>query len=211
MGATASASSGRDNAQIRRMAGISGGGQRELNVAVRFRLGSAVRAAGAAGLGAGAQRLVDDGLDGTRASSTLGAATEASVNLLGGSGEILRSVHGITDVVIAKHVTGTDNHKTGGPSVMLGHFDIEGRAWMQKEKPAFEAIPNWPRTDWNGSKQAVLIQRNIATAMSVAPTAAIATTISAAAITAGSAGRIGGAGAGSVAAKPAENTRDITA
>jgi hypothetical protein len=81
-----------------------------------------MRATGAAGLGAGAQRLVDDGLDGTRASSALGAATEASVNLLGVSGQILRSAHGITDVVIAKHVTGTDNHKMGGPSVMLGHF-----------------------------------------------------------------------------------------
>ena len=185
MGATASATSGRDNAQIRRMAGFSGGSQRELNVVVRFRRNAAVRAAGAAGLGAGAQRLVDDGLDGSRASSALGAATEASVNLLGVSGEIFRIVHGITDVVIAKHVTGTDNHKMGGPSVMLGHFDIEGRAWMQKEKPAFEAIPNWPRIDWNGSKQAALIQRNIATATSVAPAAAIATTVSSGTITAG--------------------------
>jgi hypothetical protein len=119
------------------MAGFSGGSQRELGVVVRFHLDSAVRAAGAAGLGAGAQRLVDDGLDRARASTALGAATEASVNLLGVSGEIFRSVHGITDVVIAKHVTGTDNHKTSGPSVMRRHLDIEGRARMQKENPAF--------------------------------------------------------------------------
>jgi hypothetical protein len=119
------------------MAGFSGGSERELGVAVWFRLEAAVRATGAAGLGAGAQRLVDNGLDGARASSTLGAAAEASVNLLGVSGKIFRSVHGITDVVIAKHVTGTDNHRTGGPSVMRRHFDIEGRVPMQKEKPAF--------------------------------------------------------------------------
>jgi hypothetical protein len=136
-GATASARSRRDNAQIRQTAGFSGGSQRELGVAVRFRLDAAVRATGAAGLGAGAERLIDNGLDGARASSTLGAAAEASVNLLGVSGEILRSVHGTTDVVIAKHVTGTDNHKTSGPSMMRRHFDIERRAWMQKEKTAF--------------------------------------------------------------------------
>ena len=33
--------------------------------------------------------------------------------------------------------------KTAGPSVMLGFIDIEGRAPMQKEKPQFEAIPNY--------------------------------------------------------------------
>jgi hypothetical protein len=44
---------------------------------------TAVRAAGAAFLGAGAKRFVDDGLDGARAAAAFGAAAEATVNLLG--------------------------------------------------------------------------------------------------------------------------------
>jgi hypothetical protein len=33
--------------------------------------------------------------------------------------------------------------KAAGPSVMLALFDIEGHDRMQKEKPQFEAIPNY--------------------------------------------------------------------
>jgi hypothetical protein len=29
------------------------------------------------------------------------------------------------------------------PMVMRGITDIEEMGWMQKEKPSFEAIPNW--------------------------------------------------------------------
>jgi hypothetical protein len=32
--------------------------------------------------------------------------------------------------------------KPASPSVMLGLTDIEGRRWMQKEKPSFQSIPN---------------------------------------------------------------------
>ena len=70
----------------------------------------AVRTAGAAGLGAGAQRLVDDGLDGTRAAAAFGAAAETAVNLLGVTGKLLRTLDGTTDIVVAKHVAGTDDH-----------------------------------------------------------------------------------------------------
>ena len=70
----------------------------------------AVRTAGAAGLGASAERLIDDGLDGARATAALGAATEATVNLLGVAGKVLRTFDGSTDVAVAKHVAGTDNH-----------------------------------------------------------------------------------------------------
>ena len=70
----------------------------------------AVRTAGAAGLGAGAQRLVDDGLDGARATAALGAAAETTVNLLGVTGKMLRTLDGTADIVVAKHVTGTDDH-----------------------------------------------------------------------------------------------------
>ena len=70
----------------------------------------AVRTAGTAGLGAGAQRLVDDGLDGARAAAALRAATEAAVELLGIAGKLLRTLDGTADVAVAKHVAGTDDH-----------------------------------------------------------------------------------------------------
>ena len=57
-------------------------------VLMRSRL--AVRAAGAAGLGASAQGLVNDGLDGARAPAAFGAAAEAAVDLLGIAGKVLR-------------------------------------------------------------------------------------------------------------------------
>jgi len=70
----------------------------------------AVRATGTAGLGAGAQRLIDDGLDGARATATLGAATEAPIELLGIAGKVLRTLDDTADVMVAKHVAGTDDH-----------------------------------------------------------------------------------------------------
>ena len=105
----------------------------------------AVRTAGAAGLGTSAQRLVDDGLDSARATATLGAASETTVNLLGVAGQMLRTLDGTADIVVAKHVTGTDDHLSGEPSgasVMRRPSNIEGRSEMQKEKRCFEAIPN---------------------------------------------------------------------
>ena len=77
---------------------------------VRNRL-AAVRASGAAGLGAGTKGVVDDGLDGTRASATLGAAAETAVDLLGVARKVLRSVDGATDIVVAEDVAGTNNHE----------------------------------------------------------------------------------------------------
>jgi len=51
---------------------------------------AAVRASGAAGLGARAQRLLDDGLQGTRTAAALGAAAETAVDLSGVAGKFLR-------------------------------------------------------------------------------------------------------------------------
>jgi len=76
----------------------------------------AVRATGTTGLGAGAERLIDDGLDGARATAALGAATETTVELLGVAGKVLRTLDDTADIVIAKHVAGTDNHKNGRPN-----------------------------------------------------------------------------------------------
>ena len=77
---------------------------------VRNRL-AAVRAPGAAGLGAGTEGVINDGLDGTRASATLGAAAETAVDLLGIARELFRRVDSVTDIVVAEDVAGTNNHE----------------------------------------------------------------------------------------------------
>jgi hypothetical protein len=73
---------------------------------------TAVRAAGAAFLGAGAERFVDDGLDGARAPAAFGAAAEATVNLFGIPRQVRGCTYGTTDIVVAQDVAGTDNHET---------------------------------------------------------------------------------------------------
>jgi hypothetical protein len=97
--------------------GTSGGRQREPDMNRRLRLGRclAVRASGAAGLGAGAERLIDDGLDGARASAALGAAAEASIDLLGIAGKVLGGADGAANIVVAEDVAGTNDHKNGEP------------------------------------------------------------------------------------------------
>ena len=69
---------------------VSGGFECQRVFDVLMRGGLAVRAAGAAGLGASPQRLINDGLDGARASAAFGAAAETSVDLLGTAGKVLR-------------------------------------------------------------------------------------------------------------------------
>jgi hypothetical protein len=86
----------------------------EAGMAVRVGMGSAVRAAGAAGLGAGAQRLVDNGLDGARATAAFGATTEATIDLLGIAGKVFRAIDRTADIVVGQHVAGTNNHETAG-------------------------------------------------------------------------------------------------
>jgi hypothetical protein len=73
---------------------------------------AAVRAAGAAFLGAGAEGFVDDGLDGARAPAAFGAAAEATVNLFGIPRQVRGCTHGAPDIVVAQDVAGTDNHET---------------------------------------------------------------------------------------------------
>ena len=96
--------------------GFSAGGKRERlgNVLCRLIICrvTAVRTAGAALLGAGAERFVDNGLDGTRASAAFGAAAEATVNLFCISRQVRSCTHGISDIVVAQDVAGTDDHET---------------------------------------------------------------------------------------------------
>jgi len=80
-----------------------------------MRSGPAVRASGTAGFGASAERLVDNGLDGARASAALSAAAEAAVDLLGITRKLFGGPNGIADIVVAEDVAGTDNHESGRP------------------------------------------------------------------------------------------------
>jgi hypothetical protein len=108
----------------------------------------AVRASGKAGLGTGAQRFLDDGLDGPRTAAAFGTATETSVDLLGIAGKAFRAAYRAADIVVGQDVAGTNDHEKGGPVWLFDSgsviFDIEEPQRMQKEKPRFEAIPNWP-------------------------------------------------------------------
>jgi hypothetical protein len=91
----------------------SGGRERKLGIAVLMGSRVAVRASGAAGFGASAERFVDNGLDGARASATLGAAAEATIDLLGITGKLFGGAHGIAHIVVAEDVAGADNHENG--------------------------------------------------------------------------------------------------
>jgi hypothetical protein len=87
-----------------------------------------VRATRAASLGTGAQRFIDDRLDGAGATPAFGAATKAAIDLLG----VTQSVVGIsdsgTDIAIAEDVAGTHDHgKRRGPSVMRQHRYLRAR------------------------------------------------------------------------------------
>jgi hypothetical protein len=89
--------------------------ERELTMGVGIFRDPVMRAAGTAGLGASPQSLVDNGLEGTRATAAFGATTETAVNLLGATGKIIRSTDGIADIVVSQDVAGTNNHKNGEP------------------------------------------------------------------------------------------------
>jgi hypothetical protein len=126
----------------------TGGFERRRVVAVGVRTRLTVRAAGTAGLGAGSERLVDDGLDGARAPAAFCAATEATIELLGVPGQIFRALDGTADILVGQDVTGTNNHESGALIRGCGRsIDIEDLRWMQKEKPHFQVIPNWSRAN----------------------------------------------------------------
>jgi hypothetical protein len=85
--------------------------ERKFAVDMLMRPGLAVRASGMAGLGASTERLVNDGFDAAGASATFGAATEAAIDLLGVAWKVFRGVDGITDIVVAQDIAGTNNHE----------------------------------------------------------------------------------------------------
>ena len=78
---------------------------------VSVRPGLAVRTAGTAGLGTSAERLVNDALDGARASPAFGGATKAAIDLLGVTRQIFRGADGAADIMVSQDVAGTNNHE----------------------------------------------------------------------------------------------------
>jgi hypothetical protein len=118
--------------------GLSGRGERELGMDVWFGVGLAMRASGTAGLGASAERLVNDGLDGAGTAAAFGAAAEAAVDLLGVARKIIRGADSTADIVVTKDVAGTDNHKNASPSVCLPHRYLRPRR-DAKGKTAFSS------------------------------------------------------------------------
>jgi hypothetical protein len=95
-------------------------------------------------LGALTECLVDDGLDGARAAAAFGAAAETTVNLLGIAQRVVSGADGVADIVVAKNVAGTDDHETCKRPSVMRPIDMGGRHALQREKPVFEVIPNWP-------------------------------------------------------------------
>ena len=85
----------------------------ELTVDVRIRPGLTVGASRITGVGAGTERLVDDGLDGARTAAAFGAAAETTIELLWVPGQIFRALDGTADIVVGQDVTGTNNHESG--------------------------------------------------------------------------------------------------
>ena len=63
------------------------------------------------GLGACAERFLDDGLDRTCAPAAFDAATEAAIDLPGIARQFIRRMDGVTDIVVGDDVAGTDNHE----------------------------------------------------------------------------------------------------
>ena len=98
----------------------------------------AVRAAGTAGLGAGAKGFFDDRGDGPGAAAAIGTAAEAAVKLFGVARQVRGRTHGIADVMVTEDVAGTNDHETGGPLVMLPDLSIFiGRAVCKRKSRAF--------------------------------------------------------------------------
>ena len=110
---------------------------------MRFGMDGAVRATGAAGLRAGPQGLVDNGLDGTRAAATFGTATEAAIDLLGIAGEVFRAIDRTADIVVGQHIAGTNDHENvrALPGSLVTRYLIRySRPWQDaKGKTAFSS------------------------------------------------------------------------
>ena len=103
----------------------------------------AMRTAGAARLGAWAEGLVDDRLDGACAAAAFGAAAEAPVNLLWIARQVrscqVRSCnYGTADIVVAKDVTGTNDHEDGRPIGDASEQILKGTTVCKRKNRSFK-------------------------------------------------------------------------
>jgi hypothetical protein len=105
---------------------------------VGLRIRSVVPASGMAGLGAGSEGLIDDGLDGTSASAAFGAATKAAVDLLGIARKVHRGADGVADIVVAEDVAGTNNHETEQPFTNTEPSIFKTAAGCKRKKRLFK-------------------------------------------------------------------------
>lgn len=97
----------------------------------------------AARFGACAEGFVHDLFDRPGAAAALGAATQAAVNLPGGTRKIGRGGHGVADVMVAQDIARTDNHEGKQLCSLNPPIDRKDPAKTQKEKAQFQCIPNW--------------------------------------------------------------------
>jgi hypothetical protein len=66
----------------------------------------------------GGKRFVHDAADGARATSTLGAATEAMINLAGGARRIFAGRESATHVLVREYVARANNHGWQSPAAI---------------------------------------------------------------------------------------------
>ena len=90
---------------------LSGRGERKFRVQLLISSRPAMRASGLTGLGAGAERVFDDTLDGACTAAAFDAATEAAIDLPGIARKIRRRADGTADIVVSQDVAGTDDHE----------------------------------------------------------------------------------------------------
>ena len=115
-----------------------------------------MRAPGAAGSGASAERFFHDCLDGADASPALGAAAETPINLPWRAWRYLRDAHRVAHVVVGQDVAGTNNHGWRGIRWTGSVIEYVRPTPDAKEKTVFSSDSklrrSW-RTSWNESKE----------------------------------------------------------
>jgi hypothetical protein len=79
-------------------------------------------------LGAGAERILDDLVDGAGATAAFGAATEAAIDLPCRARQIARYADRAADVVIAQNIAGTDDQGSFRVMQLLRYSRLRPRA-----------------------------------------------------------------------------------
>jgi hypothetical protein len=129
---------------INRAFWLSGRRQGKLGLDERFGIDLAMRAPGAAGSGASAERFFHDCLDGAGASAALGAAAETPIDLPRRARRHLRDAHGVAHVVVGQDVAGTNNHGWRGTRWTGSVIEYVRPTPDAKEKTVFSSDSKLP-------------------------------------------------------------------